>query len=261
VTEALLPVYLIHWDAPDWIASAAPTITAAGGDLVIVHQGGRRPRVDARIIDHPENGGYSAGANVALRDWWPTGAPWCVIGSHDLHVEPDTFTVMLEFAATLDRPGLIGPTLTGPNDAATTSGWLSGGCLLISRQCAAAVGLFDERFSSYCEDVDYSDRTAAAGFDVARCDTRAWTLGSRSPHAQRLIFTNQVLIERKRHGWPAGARRWVGHLKEAAYRASAHDLPRARDHLYAFAHGIRHLVSGNRRDVPLIEPNYDGWPE
>lgn len=244
-----LPVYLIHWDAPDWLESAAPTITAAGGDLVIIHNGGRRPSVDARIIDHPKNGGYTAGANVALRDWLTTDEPWCVIGSHDLHVDSDTFTRMLDLAATLDRPGVIGPTLTGPN-VADTDGWLSGSCLMLSRRCVETVGLFDERFSSYCEDVDYCYRATDAGFDVALSDARARTLGSRSAHARRLIFTNQVLLTRKRHGWPAGARRWATHLKEAAYRAKAKEMPRARDHLYALAHGVKHLGMSRGPEIP-----------
>lgn len=47
-----------------------------------------------------------------------------------------------------------------------TVGWALGACLLIRREAMAAIGLFDERFFLYLEDVDYCRRAWAAGWEV-----------------------------------------------------------------------------------------------
>jgi len=44
--------------------------------------------------------------------------------------------------------------------------WVSGACLLVRRQVAEKVGLLDERFFLYTEDVDFCASVRAAGFDV-----------------------------------------------------------------------------------------------
>lgn len=44
--------------------------------------------------------------------------------------------------------------------------WLLGGCLLIRAQALAEIGLFDERFFMYCEDVDLCRRSWERGWRV-----------------------------------------------------------------------------------------------
>ena len=44
--------------------------------------------------------------------------------------------------------------------------WLSGACVLLSRRALDEVGLFDERFFMYVEDVDMCQRLRAAGWEV-----------------------------------------------------------------------------------------------
>ncbi len=44
--------------------------------------------------------------------------------------------------------------------------WVSGACLLVRRRAAEAVGLLDERFFMYCEDVDFCAALRAAGHRV-----------------------------------------------------------------------------------------------
>jgi N-acetylglucosaminyl-diphospho-decaprenol L-rhamnosyltransferase len=44
--------------------------------------------------------------------------------------------------------------------------WVSGSCMLLNRAALDSVGLFDERFFLYVEDVDMCQRLRAAGWDV-----------------------------------------------------------------------------------------------
>jgi GT2 family glycosyltransferase len=238
----VLPVYVIHWNAPRWCESAVASVEAAGTDVTVIHNGGARPEVHCRVIDHPENGGYTAGANIALREFLGGSAAWCVVASHDLHVESDAFTRMLSDAQ--PGVGIVGPTFVDHH--AVNDDGISGACMMISRDCAERIGEFDERYGSYLEDVDYCMRARDAGFALVRSAAIAWTLGSRSTTARRRVFTNQVLLLAKRDGRRAAARRWVTHLKEAAYRATHGDWSRARDHISAFVRSTRFVARSTR---------------
>jgi GT2 family glycosyltransferase len=44
--------------------------------------------------------------------------------------------------------------------------WVSGACLLVRREAAEQVGLLDERYFMYCEDVDFCAALRAAGYRI-----------------------------------------------------------------------------------------------
>jgi N-acetylglucosaminyl-diphospho-decaprenol L-rhamnosyltransferase len=76
--------------------------------------------------------------------------------------------------------------------------WVSGACLLHPRRLMGAVGLLDEQFFMYCEDVDFCRRVKAAGLRVqyhpgARVMHH---VGASARHARR-----RVLIARHRSLW------------------------------------------------------------
>jgi hypothetical protein len=55
------------------------------------------------------------------------------------------------------------------NPTTWDTAWASGCCLLIPKQIFQAIGLFDEKFFLYMEDVDYSWQARLAGFGVKTC--------------------------------------------------------------------------------------------
>jgi GT2 family glycosyltransferase len=208
----VLPVYLIHWNAPEWCASAVQSIEKSEPPVAVtvIDNGGAPLHLAVRVLPQSQNRGFTGGANAALKDWLAGAEPWAVIGSHDLHVERDTFAAML--ATATPDVGIIGPSLTlGAEGGRTPDGeveWLSGTCLMIRRQCAEQVGPFDEAFRSYVEDVDYCFRARAAGWRLVRSDAPAWGLGTsvRRSSSRRSIRGGSVYLRYKHGGSPSALR-------------------------------------------------------
>jgi N-acetylglucosaminyl-diphospho-decaprenol L-rhamnosyltransferase len=236
VTDAALPVYVIHYRAPEWCRATVSSLLS-GSQPVRVHvvdNGGlgQFDDVDAVVLRQERNRGFTGAANVALGHWLSTSDhQLCVITSHDLALEPDALGRLSEFAAGHPSAGVLGPNLTGtgrghlrhyarafararadhdplsrpPLVGGLRSAWVSGSCLVLRRECVEDVGPFDERFGSYCEDVDYCVRANVRGWDVAVVnDARGSTLGSASTGADRRMWSNWVLTGAKHLGlWPA----------------------------------------------------------
>jgi N-acetylglucosaminyl-diphospho-decaprenol L-rhamnosyltransferase len=232
-----LPVYLIHYDQPVWCGSASASLLASTGvevEITVVdngQQGGPRLRDcvpdEVRIIRLDGNRGYTGGANAALADWRDRhpSSQLCVIGSHDLHVEPETLARLVSTAEHRVDCGIIAPALVEPEPAAggfwtgrlprqfppdgtsetVECDWASGTCLLLRRACVDAVGPFDERLGSYVEDVDYGLRAGDEGWNVlVTTRARASGRGSGSSDSWGLRAANTVLLNAKRNGARAG---------------------------------------------------------
>lgn len=195
--------------------------------------------------------GRNHGFARAVNRGWRTGtggSRWVLLLNPDVTV-PDGF--LDEVLATVDRPaadrvGVVGfrllnpdgspqastgpfPTLTGtvaglvrprsrrkcrhrPADAGGAVGWVTGGCLLVRRDCLDALGGLDEGFFLYYEDVDFCRRAAAAGwavvYDPALEVTHHWPLHARRvPAPLRLMTRHALLTYAGKHwrGWQARA--------------------------------------------------------
>ncbi len=224
-------VYLIHFNAPEWLSSAIQSLNSSNGCSVKIGVIDNSASLDAnsvpaavRLIEPGDNTGYTGGANRALADCrihYPA-ATEVVIAAHDAHVETQTLALLHASLAADPSIGIAYPHLLEP--AATFGGtwdgrratmitdpnmsqdavWGSGTLMMLRMACVDDVGCFDEGFSSYAEDVDYGLRATDAGWKV-HVDNRAaaWGLGSASPLAPRLIAVNSVRLRVKRSGWAA----------------------------------------------------------
>jgi GT2 family glycosyltransferase len=156
--------------------------------------GAARRRSQVRVIALPRNVGFSAANNQGIR---ATGGRWILLLNNDTLVTPGALDTLLsrldaDASAAVAGPRLVDgdghPELSfGPMispfgelrqklinvrrvERATRSeryvDWVSGACLLVRRDVAEAVGLLDERFFLYTEDVDFCASIRARGWRV-----------------------------------------------------------------------------------------------
>lgn len=194
------------------------------------------------------NLGFAAAVNTGIR---ATTTRWVAILNNDVAPERDWLERLLEAAEAAQVEYATGrlvhwtspDTLDGCFDLLSRSGlaWRAGHgqaaaiyveprrircapftAILLRRSLFDRVGLLDERFGSYLEDVDFGLRCAAAGVEglyepsaAARHEGSA-TLGAWSPRMVELLSRNQILLIAKHfpEGWTSrfGAPVVVGQL-------------------------------------------------
>lgn len=92
--------------------------------------------------------------------------------------------------------------------------WVSGACLLVRRQAAEQVGLLDERYFMYCEDVDFCAALRAAGYrilytpEVVVTHRRGRSRASAPAATTRRYRDSQLAFYRKHHPLWAPLLRW-----------------------------------------------------
>ena len=83
--------------------------------------------------------------------------------------------------------------------------WVTGGCLLVRRDCFRQLGGLDESFFLYYEDVDFCRRAAAAGwgvwFDPSLEVTHHWPLHLRRVPAPLRLMTRHALLTYAKKHW------------------------------------------------------------
>jgi hypothetical protein len=130
--------------APYWLVLNPDTEVRAGAIPALLAYIGAEPRVAVvgPEIERPE-GGFERSAGFV-----PTLPRECV----------ETFLLF--------RLGARGTSLRGPVRGPTPVEWLSGCAFLVRADAAREVGVFDERFFMYSEDLDWCYRFGLAGWSV-----------------------------------------------------------------------------------------------
>ena len=201
-----LPVFVIHWNAPDELERSIATFLASEGvtpDITIIDNASEEhvlrrvtdsspPSVRIERLDR--NIGYAGAANEAIRMAREADAPNFVIAAHDILLRPDTLAQLEACLATDPSVGVVGPVLMNEDWSAAVStggGWLEGGgldpgvdpawhepdrfmdvdwvagaLLLVRASCCRDVAGFRPELFAYCEDVDFCLRARDAGWRV-----------------------------------------------------------------------------------------------
>jgi GT2 family glycosyltransferase len=269
-TREPLPVYIVHWNAPDWARSTVDSFVSSSIPVAVtVIDNGPyddQLEVDARanVVRSGANLGYAGGANVGIERWLEGPSDLCVVACHDVRLDRDALASLVGAANAHPEYGVLAPqpvqgVVSGPVLARTDSlvdvAWASGTCLLLRRACIEQVGSFDSAFGSYGEDIDLCYRAGDAGWKVGLvCAAHARGAGSVNPKFRTQMYVNQVRLRLKR----AGARKATRMLaafpvlaaRDALRWPFVHDpmlLNRARSRLGATPAAAR-LIAGSLRD-------------
>lgn len=240
---------------------------------------------EALVIRRDSNGGYAAGINAGVAAGEPSRAvlvlnPDVRLGAgcacrllealeepgtgiavprllegdgslqHSLRREPTLLRALTGAAVGGWRAGrlrTLGEVVTDPRAylVPQTVDWASGAVMALSRACLDRVGLWDESFFLYSEEVEYALRARDRGFLVRYVpDATAVHLGGEGPSSPRLwslMAVNRVRLFARRHGPVTGAAYWGVVTAGEAVRAA---VGRSRSRA-----AFRALLRGSRRAV------------
>lgn len=154
------------------------------------------PEID--LIETGRNLGFAGGNNVGIRKAMADDFPYVLLLNNDTIVEPDFLHELLLVAATNPKAGIVQPIilfLHQPKQIWSAGGkwipgfsrsvtlgdrepcadyrvktshidWATGCAMLVSKDAIEKVGLLNEQFFVYFEDVEWSLRIREAGFEI-----------------------------------------------------------------------------------------------
>jgi len=155
----------------------------------------RTPRTT--LVRNAENLGFAGGVNVGIRLALDRGSRLVLLLNNDATIEPSSLAALVDFAERTPRAGIVAPLIL---DGSGERIWAAGGrrarrevvctlgltgraldaapaepfqsyaligcALLVRGEVFERIGLFDEEYFAYVEDVDFSRRAAEAGFEL-----------------------------------------------------------------------------------------------
>lgn len=173
------------------------TLTPRPSRAIVVHNGSAAAVVERILALHPEsdaivlpgNRGFAAAANRGIEKALADGTEWIWLLNSDIALPTDALEHLLAAAQRDPRCGMAAAMLTEADGSLQARGggrvnlwtgscrnaiadhercdYLSGACLLLRASLLADVGLFDEGYFFYWEDVDLAFRARAAGWSMA----------------------------------------------------------------------------------------------
>lgn len=224
-------------------ASARPAsalIVVDNGTAALRDPDVRAAAPGAELLTARQNLGFAGGSNVAIRHALAAGAEYVLLLNNDATLEPDCVDELVRVALASPDVGAVGAKVLSASDPRTLWAawgrvtwraalvelvgqgeadgpqfddtrevdWVSGCAMLLSRAALESVGLLDERFFAYHEDVDWCTTARSRGYRIvyaARARVRhrgSGSLGGRGPAnpVRYLTARNTILFARKHAG-------------------------------------------------------------
>ena len=202
---------------------------------------------DVEVVALAENRGYAGNNNVGIEHAIARGAEWVFLLNEDVVVAPDCLAELVAVVRSDDSIGAVGPTVYHADErdvVQSAGGWLDGrwaarhrgenerdsgqfrspvpvdwlsGCAILIRSAALEqVGMLDERFFYYWEEVDLCLRIAASGRSVVQAPkAHVWHSGVRrdyrpSPDVVYYDTRNKfLLLEKQGAPWRVKLANWA----------------------------------------------------
>ena len=237
---------------------------------------------EAHLIENGRNLGFSGGCNVGIRWALDQGARWVVLVNNDATIAPDAIQGFAAAAERHQRAGILaGKVLFADRpDRIWFAGqrflaWLgysgrhrgegrrdgprysqerstdraTGALMAVSRRLIEEVGLLDEGLFAYLEDVDWSLRARAAGFEVVFIPSaRAWHrvgASTEGPAHNSYYGTRNMIVVCERHRPLPPPLSWLRRgVIRATFTAYALRQPNRRAALAAVREGYRDARAG-----------------
>lgn len=192
------------------LGSARLALSRAGGKgrLLVLDNGSPSAEQDGvERLESAGNIGFGAGHNALMKAAFDAGADVYIAANPDGMFHPDCITNLARMHAAHEGQALIEacqfpvqhPKIYDPLTFQTA--WASGACLWIPRAIHEAVGGFDQSLFMYCEDVDFSWRVRAQGFQVlinpAALFLHAVTNRSTSPRMWSMMLASGHILGKK----------------------------------------------------------------
>jgi len=191
------------------------------------------------IIETEKNLGYTGGNNIGIQYFLKKEIGYIFLVNNDAVIAPDSLNYLLSIARIDSRNGFAGPKIlaleepkmllsagiymnsaqdpvhrgigefdSGQYDRVSEVDALSGSACLVSREVIETIGMLDDNFFLYHEDIDWCFRCKNAGFKVLFVPSaKVWHPDPRirdenSPLVIYYITRNSLLFKRKHHLGP-----------------------------------------------------------
>jgi GT2 family glycosyltransferase len=182
-------------------------------------------------LETGENLGFTGGNNIGLRYALDQGAEWIMLLNNDTTLAPDLLSRLIGVGSVVPEAGILGPMIyhyddelmiqsagglldshwtplhlgqneydTGQYKKSRCVDWISGCCFLVRREVFEQIGLLDERFFMYNEEVDFCMRARKIGWKIIHVPSaRLWHKGVQKdykpgPHVTYYSTRNRLLM-------------------------------------------------------------------
>jgi hypothetical protein len=288
VRERVVAV-VVHWQDPaDTRGCVESLATEPDVEVLVVDNASRDPFADrgAAVLRSAENLGYAGGANLGIRAALERGAATVLLLNNDVRVRPGATAAALAALRADPRIAVVGPKVLAREDpsriwlawggitwrqslvalhgAGQPDGpafgrardveWIAGCAMWMRAEALAAVGLLDETFFAYHEEVDWCTRARAAGWRVVyRPDAvvthtgRGASGGPASVRIRKYFAARNTILYARKHATAAQR------VKLGCFLAATLPLqllwhwPRgSADEVWLKVRGIRDALGGRR---------------
>jgi GT2 family glycosyltransferase len=229
-----------------------------------------------------KNAGYAGNNNVGIQAALDEGADWILILNEDTIAAPDCIQHLVEIGEGSPRIGILGPLIfhhDEPRVIQSAGGsldggwwarhiaqnetdrgqfteprqvdWVSGCALLVRRQLVEDIGMLDERFFYYWDEVDWCMRARRRGWSVVHVPrAHLWHKGVRRDYhpgpSVTYYDTRNRFLFLKKHGAPLSAwlRAWRYTVRTLATWTLRPKWRGMREHRAAMWQGALDFVRG-----------------